>query len=189
MEEINGITFEDYGAAMGNITQGMSEDQVCEILGIEKPVWQETSELWAKKMGDLFTQDLKYTAIWGEYMKNPKVGKFANVEVEGGVSIDEVLKKIPDYDTYQKISYHQEIAYKYGINVTPILEKEYGLTLIDWGAANMHYTTWRNSYADPNASDYKERNKELKKIEKSWKKHWKEHYKENATNLGEDIDF
>jgi len=45
MEAINGVTFEDWGAACGNIAQGMTAEEVCEILGLELPVWQKTTSI------------------------------------------------------------------------------------------------------------------------------------------------
>ena len=57
MEAINGVTFEDWGAASGNIAAGMSAEEVCEILGLELPVWQKTNEEWTGKLGDLMAED------------------------------------------------------------------------------------------------------------------------------------
>lgn len=44
MEEINGVSFKDYACASANLVGGMSVEKVCEVLGIEVPVWETTKD-------------------------------------------------------------------------------------------------------------------------------------------------
>jgi hypothetical protein len=192
MDTINGIDFENWGAACAHIAQGMSETEVCEILGIELPVWQDTTEKWAAKLGDLMTEDMNIATQYGDIFANPKVGKFAGAD-SNIPSIDDLLQKVPDYDAYQKIFYEQSIAAQHGIDAVTVLEKN-GLNLQTWGQLNMHYMKWRNEYMDSslqetNSEEYNKRYAEMNAIINKWENHWTEHYKENAVNLSDDIDF
>ena len=44
MEAINGVTFRDYACAAANLAGGMPVEKICEVLGIEIPVWEATNE-------------------------------------------------------------------------------------------------------------------------------------------------
>lgn len=192
MNTINGIDFENWVAACAHIVQGMSETEVCEILGIELPVWQETTEKWTAKLGDLMAEDMNVVTQYGGIFANPKVGKFARAN-SSIPSIDDLLEKVPDYDAYQKIFYQQSIASQHGIDAVTVLE-ENGLNLQTWGQLNMHYMKWGNEYMDSslqetNPEESKKRYDEIQAINNKWENHWTEHYKDNAVNLSKDIDF
>jgi len=192
METINGIDFENWAAACGHITQGMSETEVCGILGVELPVWQETTEKWAAKLGDLMAEDMNIATQYGDIFANPNVGKFAGA-ASSTPSIEELLQKVPDNDAYQKIFYQQSIAAQHGIDAVTVIE-ENGLNLQTWGQLNMHYMKWNNEYMDSNLGEtnpeeYKRRYDETTAIRQKWENHWTEHYKDNAVNLSDDIDF
>jgi triacylglycerol lipase len=102
METINGVTFEEYAAACGNLTQGMPEQKIMEILQLEKPVWDETVDKWNNRLGELMTEDMVYATRYGELFANPVAGRFYGVE-GGAASKDEILQLAPDYETYQKM--------------------------------------------------------------------------------------
>lgn len=187
MEAINGVTFIDWACACAHTAQGMSEEDILKVLGIESPVWQQTNEAWGGKLGDIMANDINMATKYGEVFANPNQGKFANVEQKG--ADDSTLDAIaPDYDTYTKILMHQSIASKYGIDPATVLQS-YGLDLGSWGKLNMKYMNdGINSVAfdDP---DYNSKMKVFTDMEKKWKKHWKKHYKDEAVDLSDDIDF
>ncbi len=187
METINGITFEDWAAACGNLTQGMSEEQIMQILGIEKPVWDETNTQWAEKLGDLMTEDMSIATTYGEIFANPKVGKFANAQTPVE-DIKTLLIIVPNYEEYQKIFWHQSIAAEHGIDAVSILES-YGLDVGKWGALNMHYMNDGLNALDPNDPNYSEKFQEVRSIMDKWSNHWTKHYADQAIDLGGDIDF
>ena len=186
MEAINGVTFEDWGAACGNIAQGMSEEEVCTVLGIESPVWQQTNEAWAGKLGDLMAADMNLATTYSNFFTNPKVGKFAASGTAS--SMDALLEQIPNYDAYQKVFWHQSIASEQGMDAGAILE-EYGFNLHDWSQLSMHYMNWFNSYVNIDSPDYEKNYRETSAIMEKWQNHWKDHYKDNSVDLGGDIDF
>ena len=188
MESINGVTFEDWGAACGNLAAGMSEEEVIKVLGLEMPVWQQTNSAWSSKLGDLMTEDMNNATIYSGFFTNPKVGKFADV-ASNVPDIKSLLEKVPDYDAYQKIFWQQSIAAQHGIDPVSIIE-ENGFNHQTWSQVGMHYSNWYHEYTKRTGTEQdNERFHELSAIGNKWTNHWNEFYKENAANLGEDIDF
>jgi len=188
MEAINGVTFEDWGAACGNIAQGMTAEEVCEILGLELPVWQKTNDEWAGKLGDIMAQDMNMATVYGGFFTNPKVGKFAGVVQDEGSSLDNLLEKVPDFDAYQKIFSHQSIASEHGVDAVSILE-EYDLNLHNWSQLGMHYSKYANPDFDHTSPEYEQRYREVSGLIDKWDKYYKAHYKNDAVDLAGDIDF
>ena len=186
MEKINGISFEDWGAACGNIAQGMGEDEVCKVLGIELPIWQQTNEAWAGKLGDLMAEDMAIATTYAGYFTNPKVGKFAGVSGEN--KLDKLLEQVPDYDAYQKIFWHQSVASEQGMDAAAILQ-QYDFDLHDWSNLSMHYSDWFHSYVKHGSADYEKNYRETSAISDKWQNYWKENFKADGVDLGGDIDF
>ena len=187
MESINGITFENWAAACGNLAQGMPETQMLEVLGIEKPIWDDTNEKWTNQLGDLMTADINFANKYGEIFAQPKVGKFASADTPAS-GIEALLQIVPDFDSYQKIFWQQSVASKHGVDPTSVIEA-YGLDIGKWGTLNMHYMNQGFNGLDPEDPDYNEKSTEIRRIMTKWENHWKEHYAEDATNLSDDIDF
>ena len=187
MEAINGVTFEDWRAASGNIAAGMSAEEVCEILGLELSVWQKTNEEWTGKLGDLMAEDMNNATIYSGFFINPKVGKFAGV-VSDAPSLESLLVKVPDFDTYQKMTSHQSAASEHGHDPAAIIE-QYGFNLQEWSQIGMHYSGWSREYLDTTSEGYNEKFNEISAIMNKWEAHWKENYKSDAVDLGGDIDF
>lgn len=189
MEEINGVSFEDWGAACGNIAQGMGEDEICRILGIELPVWQQTNEAWGGKLGDLAAENMDVMTTYSGFFVNPKVGKFAGeASASSGSDLDTLLAKVPDYDAYQKIFWHQSVASEQGMDATAILQ-QYGFNLHDWSSVSMHYSTWFHDYVKHDSPDYEKNYREISAISDKWQNYWKENFKSDGVDLADDIDF
>lgn len=187
MELINGVSFEEYAAACGNLTQGMPETEICRILGIEKPVWDDTMEKWNARLGDIIAADMNMATRYGELFANPKAGRFAAATTPA-IDIDSLLKIVPDYDTYQKIFWHQSVASKNGIDPVSVLD-EYGLDLGKWGALNMHYMGLQNRLLDHNSPDYQQQYSYVTETMKKYEQHFEAYYKDNNVDLGNDINF
>jgi len=187
MEAINGITFIDWACACGNLAQGMPEEEILKILGVEAPVWQQTSESWIGKLGDIMANDMEMATKYGEIFANPKQGKFANVE-QVGASDTNLEAIVPDYETYQKIFWHQSVAAEYGIDAVTVLES-YGLDLGSWGKMNMKFMNAGLNSTKNTDPDYNDKFFHYSNIMQQWQDHWHEHYKENKVDLSDDIDF
>jgi|UniRef100_UPI0040495182 triacylglycerol lipase len=188
MESINGVTFEDWGAACGNLAAGMTEEEIIKVLGIELPVWQQTNEAWTNKLGDLMAEDMNIATKYSGFFTNPKVGKFAGV-ASNIPDLESLLKNVPNFDAYQKIFIQQSIAAQHGIDPVSIIE-EHGFNHQTWSQVGMHYMNWHNEYMKYTGTEEDNiRFQETSAIRNKWTNYWNEFYKENAANLGEDIDF
>lgn len=187
METINGVTFEEYAAACGQLAQGMPELQVIKILELEKPVWDETLDQWNNKLGELMAEDMNYATRYGELFANPRAGRFAQTT---GTTMDtgELLKLVPDYETYQKILWHQSVAASHGIDPVTVLES-YGIDLGKWGALNMHYLNYQNNLLNHTAPDYAEKFNYFTQLENKWRSHFESEYSNNKSDLASDINF
>ncbi len=183
MELINGVSFRDYACANANIVAGMPVEQVCKILGIEKPVWEDTIQQWNNKMAELSHEDM---AFYGEVFANPKQGKFANVE--SAADGDEALDKVPDIVTFAKIQAHMNIADEHGIDTISILEDKYNLNLMEWSKASSEYSKLLHS-SNESTENYEKYLKPFSESSEKWEAHFREQYKGQNAELSDDIDF
>lgn len=174
MENINGVSFEEYASASGNMAQGMPEEQVMDILGLEPEVWKETLDQWNTKLGELMTTNMDYAMKYGELFANPKAGRFATA-TSPALSLEEILPLAPDYDSYQKIFWHQSVAAERGHDPVKIL-KTYGLDLGKWGTLNMHYLNHQNNLLDHTAPDYAEKFEYFRQLQDKWRSHFEAQY-------------
>lgn len=186
MEKINGVSFEEYAAACGNLAQGMPETTILEILELEKPVWDETNEKWGTRLGELMTEDMNYATKYGELFANPKAGRFAGKAT--AASGEELLHLAPDYETYQQIFWHQSVAAGHGVDPISVLEA-YGINIGQWGALNMHYMNYQNDLLDHTKPDYAEKFQYFSALQDKWRNHFEAYYADHKANLADDINF
>ncbi len=188
MEVINGISFENWAAASAHIAQGMDINKVCNILGVELPVWEEANKKWGDELGRIMSEDMEVAMKYGQIFTNPKVGKFA--EVDATSSIEDLLKKVPDYDTYSRIFWHQSIGSDHGIDPATILEEDYEMTLTEWSQASMHWSTIINEKMQNHLSpEYEEWFQKETEYSEKWQNHFNKLYKDKDVDLANDIDF
>lgn len=135
---IDGIGFKDWAAANAYITRGMSKEKVSKILGVSVATWENTDKKWSQSLKELMRKDFSIMNIYGAVLKNPKVGKFANVG--GEFSIEKLLKKVPTYDKYIEILNYSEYraAKKLDLN----LEEAYGINAQQWSQVSMHWSDY-----------------------------------------------
>ena len=188
MESINGVTFEEYASACGKLAQGEKEDLILEVLGLEKPVWDETLDKWNARFGELLATDMSLGTKYGEVFANPVAGRFAGAAKPSGVSLSDLLVQVPDYETYQKILWQQSVANKYGIDPVTVLESN-GLSLGSWGALNIHYMNSGLNSISLNDPQYNEKHNYYLSLMNHWENYWEEYYSENKVNLSDDITF
>jgi len=202
--EKHGITFKDYALANANMANGMPVERVCEILGIEEPVWAEVSEYFVNNMSQLEPggEEMQFFA---EVFTNPKQGKFADAgDAAGGV--EEVLEKYPEWSDFIKMETHISVASENGIEID--LEKEYGITLLQYSQLGQHWSKMYkekvidvenfDSYAYENEGgpaitpEQEERYRIFTlhtELRNKWQAHFKEMYKDAGAGLSDDIDF
>lgn len=195
METINGVSFKDYACANANIVGGMPIEKVCQVLGIEQPVWEETVEGWNSKMAELTPEDM---AFYGEAFTNPKQGKFA--DVEGGAAGPEVvLAKYPEWSDTLKMEKYMQHAANVGVDIN--FEKDFDITLTQYTQLAAHW----NAYFHKNIMDIQAQPREIytngeweeaqrlfdfKNAEsEKWDAHYQEKYGDASANIGGDIEF
>lgn len=202
MEEINGVSFRDYACASANLVGGMPLEKICEVLGIELPLWEETKDGWNNKMAELTMDDM---AFYGEVFTNPKQGKFANVE--GGVGgVEEVLAKYPEWSDYLKMGSYMSAASEVGIDID--FDKEFGISLTEYSQLGGHWSAFYkekvmdvenfDSYAFEEEGgpaitpEQEERYRVFNlhtELTNKWELHYKEKHKDQGVGLSDDIDF
>ncbi len=199
MEAINGVTFKDYACASANLVAGMPIEKICDVLGIEMPVWEATKDAWNNKMAELSMEDMKF---YGEVFTNPKQGKFANVE-GGAAGPEVVLAKYPEWSDTIKMEKYMEHASAVGIDID--FEKEFDISLTAYSQLAGHWSAYYKEHVvdvqtrsseqilndDWNEAQVKagKISEERDSIAEKWDAHYKEVYKNTAANVAEDIEF
>lgn len=145
METINGISFENWAAACGQLTQGMEESKILEILGVELPVWQDTMDKWTAKLAEP-NLIAKYTEIFS----NPNIGPFAQGGSDQGDSA--WLKVVPDHGTFIRLQRDMGKAAENGVDAQTFLQ-ERGLNIGQYSQASMHYMNVQNQMGDQEFHD------------------------------------
>ena len=199
MEEINGVSFRDYACASANLVGGMSLDKICEVLGIELPVWEATKDGWNNKMAELSMDDMKF---YGEVFTNPKQGKFANVE-GAAAGPEVVLAKYPEWSDTIKMEKYMEHASAVGIDID--FDKEFNISLTEYSQLAMHWS----GYLQENVMSVQNRTseqilndewnddqikagnimKEHDELREKWDAFYSKKYKDDSANISDDIDF
>ncbi len=184
--KINGIDFKDYALASANSANGMSDELIAKVFGMEVPVWQETRDQWNAKMAELSPDDMKF---FGEVFMNPKQGKFA--QVEGAASgPEEVLKKYPEWSDHVKIQQHYAISEEVGIQLD--IQKEYGISMTEYAQLGMYWAGKMQKAVEERNTNPKRMDELLEEhaaLMKKWEDHFRALYKDQNTGIGDDIDF
>lgn len=176
METINGVGFEEYVALSSHIAQGVSEEEVMSILGIDKPTLDDTLAQWNDKLAALMEQDMQYAVKFGEIFANPKVGRFAG-NIEGAISDDDVLKLVPSLQHYFDIFFHVAAASKYGIKPEQVYEI-YKLNVGQWAVVAQYYDKEGIHNLDKNDPEYVEKHNYIKDLMDEFKEKWEVCYEE-----------
>jgi len=202
--EKHGVTFKDYALASANLANGMSVEQVCQVLGIEEPIWAEVQEYMNHNLSQLEPGGKEMT-FFADVFTNPKQGKFANVEGAAG-GVEEVLAKYPDWSDYLKMRAYSQIANEVGIEID--FDKEFGISITQFAQLGSHWSAYyKEKVMDVKAyDDYafhyeggpaitpeqveRERVMQLEAdLTEKWLAYYKEKFKDFSANISDDIDF
>ena len=118
----------------------MGLEEVLQIVGVEKPVWDKVSAEWNARM----SQDTTFaiSKVYGDAFTNSNIGKFADAGASGapsGASNSEATEKaMNDFDLYVKIMCHQNAGSAQGKDANSILE-QYGISVNDWSSIGAHW--------------------------------------------------
>ncbi len=173
MDKIQGVSFESWAAACGQLMQGMDEATMRAKLGIDESTWAQVNEAWAGKLGELMAEDMSLATTYGQIFANPNVAEFADASAP--TPAETVESKVPDFETFQKIFIHQSIGSEHGEDPATILHA-YGLSLGEWSQASQHWSAWMTEQMSMERADHKERYDEFGEIRQRWESHWNDHY-------------
>ncbi|MFA6083785.1 hypothetical protein [Mucilaginibacter sp.] len=95
------------------------------------------------------------------------------------------MQLAPDYETYQKIFWHQSVAAEHGVDPVTVLES-YCIDLGKWGSLNMHY---QNNLLDHTEPDYAQKYQYFTGLQDKWRNHFQEEYSSSKSDLSGDINF
>ncbi len=200
--EKHGVTFKDYACAGANLAAGMSLEKVCEVLGIEEPLWGEVQEFWNNNMASMSMDDMKF---YSEVFTNPKQGKFANVE-GAAAGVEEVLAKYPEWSDQIKMAKYMEIASEVGIDID--FDKEFGISITQYSQLAGHWSAFFkekvmdvegfDAYAyeeegGPAITPEQEERQRVwdlhNELGEKWETFYREKFKEDSVDISDDIDF
>jgi len=202
--EKHGVTFKDYACACANLAAGMPMNQVCQVLGIEEPIYEEVQEYFNNKMTELDPggEDMMFFAT---VFTNPKQGKFANVEGAAG-GVEDVLAKYPEWSDYLKMRAYAAEASEVGIEID--FEKEFGISLTEFSQLGAHWSAYYkekvldvenfDSYAYEEEGgpaitpEQEERYRVFNlhtELNEKWTAYYKEKFAEYKADISDDIDF
>ncbi len=191
--EKHGVTFKDYALAGANLANGMSLDKVCEVLGIEEPIWQEVQEFYINNMAAMSHEDL---AFYSSVFTNPKQGKFENVEGAAG-GVEDVLAKYPEWSDLFKMQAYSSEASDVGLEID--FDKEFGISVMQFSQLAGHWSAWFKEKVldvqrdlDTESPEYAETIRITRlhgELEDKWSAYYKEKFKDMSADISDDIDF
>lgn len=145
LQPIHGITLEDYGAACAKISNNVSTEDVCKVLGIEQPVWDEVSTLWVKRMQEdnSFLVTNLFSKAFADVPNHPKLGSLnaAPLDPNAQANLDRLNS---DRYFYEELCGARQAAYKYGLDGAQWIQDNYGITLGDFQGVAMKWMTHNN---------------------------------------------
>ena len=186
LQPVHGITLFDYAAGASKIGEGCSPNQVCERLGIERPIWDEAKTIWNNRMRDDRTYNVVnvYTHYFGKVKEHPILADLVPdqapaTDVPEGVAKENLARLASDKHYFFEIQGALEAAYANGIDGAQWLIDELGLTVSQVNGAGTQYMNDFNTIAQ--MMDYQEQ----KKAE-----YGQQFAKQNGTSgIADDIEF
>ena len=204
MREKHGVTFKDYALAGANLANGMQLDQICEILGIETPIWEEVQNYFIDSMGEMEPGG-EEMMFYATVFTNPKQGKFANVKGAAG-GVEDVLAKYPEWSDFLKMQMFSSEASEVGLEID--FDKEFGINVMEFSQLGAHWSSfYKEKVMDVEGFDsyaYEEEGGPAitpEQVERQrvydlhdelrdkWTAYYKEKFKDMSADISDDIDF
>lgn len=181
---IHGVSLQDYGAISSKIASGASVEDVCKALNIEKPVWDEASTLWNKRMQEdgSFTVINLFSKYFGEADQHPVLGKLgAAYSPEVQVHVDKIHN---DRYYYEELCGARQAAYEYGIDGAQWILENYGIPLGEFQNAATKWMTEQNQNFD-----MQKINHFMDYQQEKQKEYAKRFAAEQGGNVADDVEF
>ena len=148
MDAFKGVTFQDWACAATHMGAGMTEQGVCEVLGLTTEDWQEANSYWLSNLQAMLASNPNMMTAYMNYCQNPKQGKFAAVQ-GGPRPLQYLLTIVPDYATFARINQqYLEASEVEGANMIEFF-RGHGLTLVEWGELGKYWAPRSKGYVAP----------------------------------------
>lgn len=146
MQPVHGITLFDYAAGAAKIGEGCTEEQICQSLGVERPMWDEAQSTWNNRMRDDNSYNVVnvYSSYFGKTKEHPKLGSLipgnAPVsDVPEGKAKEHLERLESDKYYFFEIQAALEAAYANGIDGAQWLIDNLGLTVSQVNGTGVKY--------------------------------------------------
>lgn len=165
MQPVHGITLFDYAAGAAKIGEGCTEEQICQGLGVERPMWDEAQSTWNNRMRDDNSYNVVnvYSSYFGKAKDHPKLGALLPdnppvSEVPQGKAKEHLERLESDKYYFFEIQGALEAAYASGIDGAQWLIDHLGLTVSQVNSTGVKYMNDFNIMAE--MMDYQDQKKQ-----------------------------
>lgn len=165
MQPVHGITLFDYAAGAAKIGEGCTEEQICQNLGIERPMWDEAQSTWNNRMRDDNSYNLVnvYSNYFGKTKEHPRLGTLIPdnapaSDVPEGKAKEHLERLESDKYYFFEIQGALEAAYANGIDGAQWLVDNLGLTISQVNGTGAKYMNDFNIMADMMAYQEQKKN-------------------------------
>ncbi|BAV07133.1 hypothetical protein SAMN05421788_102240 [Filimonas lacunae] len=180
---IHGISLYDYSAGNARLANNIALEDVCSALGVEVPIWQEASSLWAQRMQEdsEFIIAMQMGTYFSQADEHPKLGALKPaVSASGQAYLQQMAS---DRYFYEELNGAREAAYEAGLDGAQWILDNYGISLGDFQSIAMQWSEVQKT--DDHETILAFANYRLER---------KEEYaarfaEENGGNIADDIDF
>lgn len=155
MQPVHGITISDYAAGAAKIGEGCTEEQICNALGVERPMWDEAQSTWNNRMRDDSTFNVinVYSNYFGKVKEHQKLGglkadKAPESNVPEGKAAEYLARLEADKYYFFEIQGALEAAYANGMDGAQWLIDNLGLTVSQVNSTGIKYMNDFNIMAE-----------------------------------------
>ncbi|MDR2108741.1 MAG: hypothetical protein LBP28_04705 [Coriobacteriales bacterium] len=139
LEPIHGISLRDYAAMAKKFAEGVDEEPIFRVMGIDRAIWDELNTLWPQRMAEdeSFEVAIKYSQYFSDETPHPRLDAVkADVSAEGAANLERVKN---DRYFYEELSGAREAAFEYGLDGSQWLLETFGINLADFQSAAMKH--------------------------------------------------
>ncbi len=180
LQPIHGISLQDYAAAAANAANGMSDEEICKRLGIDRPLWDEANQLWIKRMQQdtTFAVMSLYGQYFGQANTHPSFSKKTTNTTNTASSEDYLTKLSIDEKFYYELCGARQAAYEAGLDGAQWIQDNFGISLGDFQSVAMKWMMNMNNIQQ-----------KLAYQEQKQKEYAKKFAQEMGGGIADDIEF
>ena len=181
-EPIHGISLQDYAEIAYFMANWWTAANVCKILNIEMPVFDEANTLWTKRMTEdkTFMVSMKYAEYFGQAGQNSKFLNFKNnSENKENTDKNKFLERLKnDEEFYYELMWAREAADNFGLDWVSWIEQNFWIWLWEFQNVAMKWMQKTDKL-----------NEMLAHKEAKYKEYYLKISRENSEKVADDIEF